>query len=681
MLYGIRDIAKWPNEQVSVPVLQRGLVWNPKQIELFWDSIMRGIPVGSFVICKNVENQHRRSTDHSKCHLLDGQQRANAISLGFANYNDPQNPKKSILWLDINPETLPKDSSRNFLFRITTQAHPWGYNKSDNEGYLSASTIRTFLKEKYRIDVTKNYKRPDPKDLCPIEANCPVPVSILISAFDGKNINKSRLIGEIEKYSGFWRENALKTLNNEFFDLSQIEHGLNNALNCKILALETPDELLKASSQEGNSDESQENITNIEHLFQRLNQQGTRLDGEELIYSLIKAYWPDIADAIDDLAKDRMPCSRLINLAFRVVISEENKSLANAMSVSAIRRLAKDDKETGLREKIINFINCDLGKCCEKVDAILGVNPQCDWGLPPVLYSEIARNNAELYLLLLLCANKYQNIDEETCCRLTGIITYASWFGKDQTAIAKKVYEKIQNEKDLTEDNLCNIIKTEEFQNLFCKIQAPKALNDFIDLPNSNEELSSWRWWSLIADQDENKQNEKQSQWRDVICRIKSNKNLLLYAQRQFICERFPDYDPSRKDLWGEHNRPWDYDHILPYYYTYNKKSNNQFLKFCKEWCNTIGNFRAWPAEDNRSDQKDLAAEKITDEKLLQNSFIIPEEMDGFNNSDIISNSAAAKEFAIACKSRILRIYREWFKSLKIGDLLDNKTSSEQNVF
>ena len=57
MLYGIRDIAQWPNKQVSVPVLQRGLVWDPKQIELFWDSIMRGIPVGSFVICKNVKNQ------------------------------------------------------------------------------------------------------------------------------------------------------------------------------------------------------------------------------------------------------------------------------------------------------------------------------------------------------------------------------------------------------------------------------------------------------------------------------------------------------------------------------------------------------------------------------------------------------------------------------------------------
>ena len=102
----LREIASWPNQIMSIPVLQRGLVWSPKQIELFWDSIMRGIPVGSFVVCPNIEGQHRISVEKSKYHLLDGQQRANAISLGFDTYNDPKNPKKSILWLDITPDKI-----------------------------------------------------------------------------------------------------------------------------------------------------------------------------------------------------------------------------------------------------------------------------------------------------------------------------------------------------------------------------------------------------------------------------------------------------------------------------------------------------------------------------------------------------------------------------------------------
>ena len=95
-------------------------------------------------------------------------------------------------------------------------------------------------------------------------------------------------------------------------------------------------------------------------------------------------------------------------------------------------------------------------------------------------------------------------------------------------------------------------------------------------------------------------------------------------------------------------------------------------MKFCQEWSDTIGNFRAWPAEDNRSDQTDLAGQKINDEELLRNSFIIIDEMTGFNQgNDIISKAESAKMFAEACKCRMLRIYKEWYASLKIVDLLN----------
>ena len=64
---------------VSIPALQRGLVWKPKQIELLWDSLMRGIPIGSFVICEAIDSQRKSDDDQAKYHLLDGQQRVNAI--------------------------------------------------------------------------------------------------------------------------------------------------------------------------------------------------------------------------------------------------------------------------------------------------------------------------------------------------------------------------------------------------------------------------------------------------------------------------------------------------------------------------------------------------------------------------------------------------------------------------
>ena len=75
-----------PAIRASVPILQRGLVWNPAQIELLWDSVLRGFPIGAIVLSAKIESQVKAS-DAKKLamthHLLDGQQRCDAIALGF----------------------------------------------------------------------------------------------------------------------------------------------------------------------------------------------------------------------------------------------------------------------------------------------------------------------------------------------------------------------------------------------------------------------------------------------------------------------------------------------------------------------------------------------------------------------------------------------------------------------
>ena len=45
----ILDVWQWSKEKkVVIPDIQRGLVWNAAQIEVFWDSLLRNIPVGIF---------------------------------------------------------------------------------------------------------------------------------------------------------------------------------------------------------------------------------------------------------------------------------------------------------------------------------------------------------------------------------------------------------------------------------------------------------------------------------------------------------------------------------------------------------------------------------------------------------------------------------------------------------
>ena len=150
---------------------------------------------------------------------------------------------------------------------------------------------------------------------------------------------------------------------------------------------------------------------------------------------------------------------------------------------------------------------------------------------------------------------------------------------------------------------------------------------------------------------------------------FRENREMLLYAQRHYLHVRFPDYDPARRDLWAEHNRPWDYDHLLASNYLYNRRTG-KFRSAAQQFLNTIGNLRAWPFEENRSDQWDSS--KIgQDGKRLQESFLLKDELDAFSGGDQVRlDKEGARAFMEACRTRMLRIYGEWYTSMDIASLL-----------
>ncbi len=93
--------------------------------------------------------------------------------------------------------------------------------------------------------------------------------------------------------------------------------------------------------------------------------------------------------------------------------------------------------------------------------------------------------------------------------------------------------------------------------------------------------------------------------------------------------------------------------------------------KFSSKWVGTIGNLRAWPAENNRSDQKDLAKDKIKTPEDRAGSFLGDGEIPHFSyGHSVRDNAGDALSFAMACWQRTVRIYRDWFESLEIEKLL-----------
>ena len=151
--FSLPNIADWqlnPNkESIDLPELQRGFVWKPAQIEKLWDSLLRGFPIGSFLMSKD---------SNEKLFILDGQQRATSIALGYYNPWQKKYENKKlwsiknnlpVLWIDLLPKD--KTTAQKFLIKIVTRSHPWGYQTVDNESRLSLSDRREAMKH-FRIN-------------------------------------------------------------------------------------------------------------------------------------------------------------------------------------------------------------------------------------------------------------------------------------------------------------------------------------------------------------------------------------------------------------------------------------------------------------------------------------------------------------------------------------------------
>jgi hypothetical protein len=369
----LKQIASWQvtgieNDDLSitagVPSLQRGAVWEPQQIEMLWDSIMRGFPIGSIVIAKRIEHQNNQRSQiqavatqtlkETSHHILDGQQRCNAIAWGFVNpwINDLSDD--IVLWLDLKPgDRVKKNSTRKYMFRVTTKTHPWGFHHGDEARNLSTSDIEAFKIKLKLLHQPENWsakyhdkliskqdfedgkiKRPSPKFAIPYDAGFPVPVSLLFQFFSDGKLDWE-MLGQHEwlKVIMIWSGINIGELQD--CDREYIEQGLSIADQAFMVAQQVPD-LLKG-------------IDDIEQIFQRLNRQGTRLENEELAYSLIKAYWPEVEDKLSNLPDHLKHTAeaRLVGLGIRVALTESNsEKLIPELTVERIRNIFRTNEHS-----------------------------------------------------------------------------------------------------------------------------------------------------------------------------------------------------------------------------------------------------------------------------------------------------------------------------------------------
>lgn len=678
----------------EVPPLQRGLVWEPQQIEMFWDSLMRGFPVGSIVISETIKNQKINNSENITHHLLDGQQRMGAIVWGFVDpWNKGSSQKdheEAVLWIDLLPGNKIEKNTRKYLFRLTTKAHPWGFRHDESAGRLEAKHIRKFLE----IHCIKGEEyRPLPGESFPFDANLAFPISILYSHY---LINNGKIIWE-NIFSEFetkfqanlenceWRSNRDKFLNDRNAQES-IVTGLKTLKETQIMALQVPSDI--------------KGIEDYEQVFQRLNRQGTPLDNEELAFSMIKAYWPEVKDVINGLTPRVITDARLVGLAVRIALTlPDAEKIAPERSIEQIRGIFKNpssDDQTKIKAYIEEGQLQDSLKWIE--DIFIYDEKNNAFGVPRYLRSSIAWSSREVFAWLMYLARKFNyksKIDESLRKKIIGIALIIHWFGTDKAKAIDYLIKIMKEGEPSTKLNSIRIaeIKGDKKPFILNPLCIDNINNAIPEIKNTNtlekinallKNSNSWNFWNLVvvheysANGGINKRESEDQEKRKMdfgffFDKIIRNNELLVYKQRHYIEDKFKDFDPSNKIMWKGHNRPWDYDHILP-----SNDLNAQgsglktYTEACQMWQRSIGNLIAVDFTFNRSAQDVVtASEKYKGKDNILKGSIDDSFIDYFAiKLEDTDKADCSLNFMNSARDRFLNIYKDWLDALDIHNLI-----------
>lgn len=400
-LWGLDTIASWQinakigtGTKVAMPALQRGYVWAAHQVEALWDSLVRQLPIGAFLVApyneqlvcqKEATGTHTDKPDYL---LLDGQQRATALALAFADpWKDGVPSYPMALWVDLaKPGSNYRD--RAYMFRLVTRSHPWGYQRNDQRRLESKGrkmALDAFVKAiKRHKQLAANAPLPEEAKYpglnvahsWPWDAICPLPFAVLWDAAIAGPGWQDRLLASLRAVS-FW-QSPMPTLHTpcwkkrlcELLEEQDSEEYERLCLLAEVLpevhrntiipGIVVPEHdmaqqlwgltVQRRKSAEGTGPVNETPPPDgVESLFVRINSAGTPLAGEELIYSTFKAIWPKSQTLVEEIGKNAfIRPATLVALVGRLVLSIEQDKEAPRKRIDKVMEIAPERERSGI---------------------------------------------------------------------------------------------------------------------------------------------------------------------------------------------------------------------------------------------------------------------------------------------------------------------------------------------
>jgi hypothetical protein len=649
----------------QLPPIQRNSVWNVSQIERLWDSILRGFPIGSFLVsprqkidkARDLDTGEQKASKSDGYFLLDGQQRTRAVLLGFkAN-------KNIRLWIDLNPNLVFDNvelNDRKYLLRAITTYQPWGMSDrnptdklNENQKFYAREELGIEnLHYDYQVKIDNgNIENNSDKFSWPLRAELPIPLDDLINLCGG-------ITGKF--ISPEWKD-VCKLIPERYHILGKVTdeptHHYKQLLNSIRNLIDIFSETVKARTvvllyQNEGRDQSIENEKDpMEVLFVRVNSSGTVLNGEEMSYSLLKSSWDGAYEMVSHIVQDKsigylLSSTGIVMAATRLARFIQNKNDVPNPGIGNFRKwIGEKDKEKSFLEIMQSLLLAEqnskskfhetLEAFCELV--LYREENQDDIGIPKKLLLAIKPSIFHPVLTWIYCNNCNNAILEQNRNNVLRYLIYCFLTVEKSDRASKKVMEILKQE-DYTyfPDKIIydNLLKEE----LSAHIPTPNEFAKPFEVPADG----FFRHWNDVFNILEDPFNSFRNWfWTD-------SKELLLWFQRKYTSKWFKGYDPTSNDAF---DTPYDWDHIVPYSHlitsgappdthSTDKDLNNKFKGNRHLYVNSIGNYRLWPFWANRSDNNTCHTYKLRMEEPDWENDLVSKKLGLISSQDFFKASA-----------------------------------------
>ncbi|MFZ6778111.1 DUF262 domain-containing protein [Undibacterium sp. Ji83W] len=619
------------NYFVALPVLQRGSVWKSRQIITLWDSLLRGMPIGSLMLSRLIA-KNRNGEDvlvrpvGSKdlqsvpegggAALIDGQQRTLAMLLGWPYFNESQIQNRT-LWVDFADKPL---SEHLFRLHLTTTAHPHGFARAEPNSRLS-------LRERRAAKLAN----PNGKQF-PWESHFPIMLTELIRVYVAVDQDVDRwaewVISTLRK-----RENHRgRTWEEGESDAVPVIHRFASCLqalfNIKISLIAVPDKCFTESQTKEDEDPA------LAILFKRLGTGGTPLSDADYVYSVIKHHLPETFQLVESIASIKgfaqlLGPTDIVMTAVRLVAADLRLSDFESPGKANFDSLRKNP---AFLERFLDLVKSDkLSGAFGLLTESLKYNPdnqEGDPGLPMHGFILVSRPALQIVLRWLLSVSELHDIRtvlEQSREEILRFVLYAYLAIPDCKKASVWAFTWLKDTESHKGPSfpgrqlIEHLLRRSESENREMALPLPSTKEfDELAITKNYDIARPMLGWERFQPKNEFTLLRMRIFQRWWGSGDRYQHALLLWLQRSYI-DRI---EKNPNEVRSDDEVPYDYDHICPASHWRDWtgiRSNNRLLDFLAKdgnrghvhVGNSIGNVRVWYASDNRGDGDSPAEVKL----------------------------------------------------------------------